>query len=141
PALLRSPDSPPPADWASEPTARPRHPNILARDSPRQLPLEDGVHPLGRAALAAIHELRAQPGHERVEVIQGDDVASDALSAERLGAHVADRPFHLPPDRLQTGLRERAGTEHLQDGNLEAALGVERSEEHTSELQSRFDLV
>ena len=39
------------------------------------------MHPLGRAAFTAIHELRAQPGHERVEVIQGDDVASDALGA------------------------------------------------------------
>src|SRR5699024_12371503 len=92
-----------------------------------------------RSALTVIHTLSL---HDALPICLSDDVIED-LIANFEGPLVidADGLYHL--NRHEVMIRKRTApliiTPHT--GEMARILGKDRSEEHTSELQSRFDIV
>src|SRR2546430_12710649 len=70
--------------------------------------------------------------------VLGHHVAGDCLAREVVG--VGDSEFELPVEQSLTGTHGAGALGQDRIGKL-LDLGIERSEEHTSELQSQSNLV
>src|SRR5699024_11282527 len=65
------------------------------------------------------------------------DLAPQHMVANTVAAAALARAVDVPPAAIQQAIRGYALTEH----RIQPVAKADRSEEHTSELQSRFDLV
>src|SRR5207249_5035990 len=137
---------------ARDPPAPPRPWGLLPRDEPRAAPFElreirvmpsaqdlDGDRVGGAPALAVDHPGRDERGLSGEEL--GGQGGLDAHSTDRL---LGEHPRHDDQAEQHRDEEIEEIVPGVDGGESEAERGAEappRSEEHTSELQSRFDLV
>src|SRR2546425_4050949 len=140
------PQRPPPdAAQGHQPVARTRRPHLPvgSRDPGRPFsPRQPGRRRIGRPRHPELPEHRAPPLTRRDDLDRGfSDHAGHPQAIERHLGHPADPERQPPPGGPARQLDQLARAPHAQHETATSRRGPQRSEEHTSELQSLAYLV